>query len=166
MPILRYMLFVGGGLLALLFICDAALPRVPLPQRLHSGTDLPAVRIQSDRKLPERVVIDTSASTLTALAAANSGADRRTQTAEAPAAAAGPREAFARLTPVAPAKVETPVQASTSVQASKPNTMAVAKAEDVKPRPKRKIARARASHPMMLVAQQPQPHLGWFDSTW
>ena len=60
MPLLRYFMFVGGALLALLFVCDAVLPQVPLPGNLTSGPYLPAVRIRSDRKWPERVVFDTS----------------------------------------------------------------------------------------------------------
>src|SRR5215467_630821 len=61
MPLLRYFLFVGGTLIALLFVANAAFPTMPLPQNLTSASDLPPVRIHSDRKLPERVVLDTSA---------------------------------------------------------------------------------------------------------
>jgi hypothetical protein len=60
MPLLRYFVFVGGTLIALLFVANAAFPAMPLPQNLTSGSDHPAVRIHSDRKLPERVVFDTS----------------------------------------------------------------------------------------------------------
>src|SRR5215471_8529654 len=60
MPLLRYFVFVGGALLALLVISDAVLPQVPLPGNLTSGSDLPAVRIRSERKWPDRIVIDTS----------------------------------------------------------------------------------------------------------
>ncbi|MFN5574104.1 MAG: hypothetical protein ACK495_38870, partial [Bradyrhizobium sp.] len=60
MPILRYFLFVGGTLFALLVLADAVLPSVPLPASLTSAADLPPVRIQSTRKWPERIVIDTS----------------------------------------------------------------------------------------------------------
>src|SRR5215470_1227667 len=61
MPLLRYFIFVGGSLLALLFVANAAFPIEPLPQTLTSGSDLPPVRIHTDRKLPARVVFDTSA---------------------------------------------------------------------------------------------------------
>lgn len=60
MPILRYFLFVGGSLLALILVANAALPSAPVPEGLTSGGDLPPIRIRSERKLPERVVIDTS----------------------------------------------------------------------------------------------------------
>ncbi|MGH6737474.1 MAG: hypothetical protein ACREDY_00295, partial [Bradyrhizobium sp.] len=60
MPLLRYFLFVGGSLLALLFVVNAAYPVAPLPAALTSASDLPPIRIHSERKLPERVVFDTS----------------------------------------------------------------------------------------------------------
>jgi len=60
MPILRYFIFVGGSLLALILVANAALPSAPVPEGLTSGGDLPPIRIRSERKLPERVVIDTS----------------------------------------------------------------------------------------------------------
>ena len=62
MPLLRYFLFVGGSLLALLFVVNAAYPTVPLPDTLTSAADLPPIRIHSERKLPDRVVFDTSVS--------------------------------------------------------------------------------------------------------
>ena len=60
MPIFRYFLFVGGSLLALILVANAALPSAPVPEGLTSGGELPPIRIRSERKLPERVVIDTS----------------------------------------------------------------------------------------------------------
>jgi hypothetical protein len=61
MPLLRYFIFVGGSLLALLFVVNIAVPAEPVPETQTSGSDLPPVRIHSDRKLPDRVVFDTSA---------------------------------------------------------------------------------------------------------
>jgi hypothetical protein len=61
MPLLRYFIFVGGSLLALLLVVNATLPAEPLQETPTSGSDLPPVRIHSDRKLPDRVVFDTSA---------------------------------------------------------------------------------------------------------
>src|SRR5215831_17528726 len=69
MPLLRYFLFVGGTLIALLFVANAAFPAMPFPQNLTSVSDHPPVRIHSDRKLPERVVFDTSVTTPQASAA-------------------------------------------------------------------------------------------------
>ena len=60
MPLLRYFFFVGGTLIALLLVANVAFPTAPLPGNPTSGADLPPIRIKSERKLPERVVIDTS----------------------------------------------------------------------------------------------------------
>src|ERR1700749_573864 len=60
MPLLRYFLYVGGALLSLILIANVVLPQEALPGTLTSATELPPVRIQSDRKLPERIVFDTS----------------------------------------------------------------------------------------------------------
>jgi hypothetical protein len=62
MPLARYFSFVGGVLLALLFILDAYLPKIPV----HETADpsLPVIRIHSERKWPERIVFDTSVPTI------------------------------------------------------------------------------------------------------
>ena len=82
MPVARYFLFVGGLLLALLFALDASPPQ----QTAVAGNAAPSinktvVRILSDQKLPERVVYDTSLTTIVPPAVA-------TQIAAAPAAPA------------------------------------------------------------------------------
>jgi len=165
MPLLRYFSFVGGALLTLLFICDAVLPQVPLPGNLTSGSDLPAVRIHSDRKWPERVVFDTSVpsvapSTVVAAVAAPAAPPTRDASAKARV-----REAFAQLPPgQSEAKVSEPK--ASEFKASGPKTAAMAAVEPGKAelKPKRKVARAHpAGRPVMLVAQQ--PHYGLFD-TW
>jgi hypothetical protein len=159
MPLLRYFVFVGGALLALLFICDAVLPQVPLPGNLTSGSDLPAVRIRSDRKWPERVVFDTNVPTIAPLIVA-----RAAMAAPAPATIAEAstkvrvRDAFAQLPP---GQAE-PKQAGSKVAAMAPGE---ANKAELKLQPKRKIAKARpVARPVMLVAQQ--PHVGLFDTTW
>jgi hypothetical protein len=58
MPLARYFSFVGGALLALLFILDAYLPKLPIEERTHAN--LPLIRIHSERKWPERIVFDTT----------------------------------------------------------------------------------------------------------
>ena len=60
MPLARYFLFVGGLLLALLFVADACLPKMPVAEAVNAGFDPATIRIHSDRKWPERVVFDTS----------------------------------------------------------------------------------------------------------
>jgi hypothetical protein len=60
LPLRGYLLSVGGALLCLLFAADWVLP-APLPSRFsESGTALPPIRIHSDVKRPESVVINTN----------------------------------------------------------------------------------------------------------
>ena len=58
MPLAQYFFFVGGLMLALLFVLDAFIPKSPAAVR--TAANLPVIRIHSDWKLPEPVVIDTS----------------------------------------------------------------------------------------------------------
>lgn len=57
MPLLGYFWKVGAALLALLFVADVLLSKAPVIE--NAAVDRPAIRIQSDRKWPERVVFDT-----------------------------------------------------------------------------------------------------------
>jgi hypothetical protein len=142
MPLVRYFLCVGGVLLALLFISDAYLPKVPMPETAaNAPTDRSMIRISSDRKWPERVVFDTSSPTVAAV---------QTAKADVPAAA---QAAVAEI----PAKVRVSA-AFAQMPASEPKTV---EASDplkphAKPQQKRRVARKRASPPMVLVARQPQ----------
>jgi hypothetical protein len=159
MPILRYFLYVGGALLALIFISDALLPKAPEPDTNVAAADHPLIRIHSERKWPKPIVFDTSMPAIAPVAVASS--------APAPVAAADiaakarVREAFAQLPELPTAAAE-------------PKTPEPAKLE-AKPQPKRKVAKARSAprspmlgaqqpRPLMLVAQQ--PHFGLFDTTW
>lgn len=147
MPVARYFFYVGGVLLALLFISDAVLPKLPVEVRADAGPDRSVIRISSDRKWPERVVFDTSLPTITPVQTA-----KTESVAPAPAtvadmsAKARVRESFAQLVP--------------------PDL----KKPDPKPQPKRKIAKRRVAPPMMMQVAQ-QRHFGFFDtgawnSTW
>lgn len=61
-PLRGYFMSVGGALLLLLFAADWVLP-APLPGRLiESHSALPPIRIHSELKGPEAVVIDTTRS--------------------------------------------------------------------------------------------------------
>ena len=149
MPILRYFLYVGGALLSLLLISSVVLPQVPLPSTLTSVSDLPPVRIHTDRKLPERIVFDTRPTVSSEPVAVIASA--KTVPAD-PVAAAVPfaapeispkarvREAFAQL----------PEGEAARVVATQPK---------IAPKvvPKRKIAAGpRTAQPSMLLAQQPR----------
>ena len=141
MPLARYFLVIGGVLLALLFVVDAVLPSLPVADKTDAAVDMPVIRINSDRKWPERVVFDTNTPT-TILPA---------QTANVEAVVPPPtpvtdvsaktrvREAFARLAPPESKKPEAKLQR------------------------KRKIARSRVAPPVIQVAQQPR--FGFFN-TW
>jgi hypothetical protein len=59
-PLRDYFLWVGGALLALLFAADSLLPPPPPSKLIESHSTLPPIRITSDLKGPEAVVIDTS----------------------------------------------------------------------------------------------------------
>jgi hypothetical protein len=148
MPVVRYFLFVGGALLALLLISDAYLPKLPAAER--ADADLPVIRIHSDRKWPERVVFDTSHPTIVAAHIAN-----MTASIPAPATTAGiapnprVREAFAQLQP------------SDIMQVPSPDPRKLAP----KPQRKRTVAVRRAVPAPMQLAQQPQ--FGLFgNNTW
>ncbi len=143
-------------MLALLFICDAVFPQVPLPENLTSGSDLPAVRIHSDRKWPERVVFDTNAPPIAPVTVA--AAEAVSPAIAEASAKARVRDAFAKLPPAQPEARSAGVNVA-ALPAAEVGKIAV------KPQPKRKVARARpATRPVLLVAQQPR--FGLFDTTW
>jgi hypothetical protein len=145
MPLARYFLFVGGLLLALLFVVDATLPTLPVADadRTDTTVDKSIIRIHSDRKWPERVVFDTSLPTivpaLTVKAEAVVPAPPPPTLVADASAKARVREAFAQLVPPEPKKPEPKLQR------------------------KRKIAKYRAAPPMVQVAQQPR--FGFFDNS-
>jgi hypothetical protein len=146
MPLARYFVFVGGALLALLFIFDAYQPKLPVADATEAAVDKSIIRIHSDRKWPERVVFDTSlptivpAQTLKAEAAVPVAA-----TVADVSAKVRVREAFAQL----------------------PFDPKAQPSESKKPEPKlqhkRKIVKNRVAPPVMLVAQQPR--FGFFGSS-
>ncbi len=146
MPLLRYFLYVGGALLALLLVANAALPPLPAGDGITSSSELPVIRIHSDRKRPEAIVFDTSMPTMASpvVAKVRTAAPAPLAAAEFPPKARV-REAFAQFVPP-----ETQAAAS-----AKPKKVE-AKAE-TRLHPKRRVARAHANRPLMLVAQQPQP---------
>jgi hypothetical protein len=107
MPLMRYFLYVGGALLALLFIADACLPPLPVAKASRSAADLSVIRIHSDTKWPERVVFDTTRPTIAPVPATvvAEAAAPQEKTAAAPLKS-GVREAFAQLPAPAHPKVK------------------------------------------------------------
>jgi len=126
---------VGGALLAMLFVVDALVPDRPA---IHGGAAGSAtIRIHSDWKLPERVVLDTSRPTIVA-------ADVAEVEHGAPPGADFPqtrvREALARLG--APDAERPPARSSAKV--------------DAKPQRPNKIVRRHIEKNIRLVARPPQ----------
>jgi hypothetical protein len=102
MPVARYFFFVGGALLALLFVVNAALPALPVAESPQSaGTDHSIIRIHSDKKWPERIVFDTTRPTIvpnpTLAAARIAEAPQPPKVAAIEPAKGQAREAFAEL---------------------------------------------------------------------
>lgn len=150
MLVLRYFAYVGGALLALLLVCAAVLPKpAPADATIAAAADLPTIRIHSDRKWPERIAFDTSAPMPAAPAATAGVAAATPALAEAAAKTRGVREAFAQASQDQKSVVE-------------------AKKLETKPAPRRKYAKPRVAPmwglPTMMIAQQRQPHFGFF--TW
>jgi hypothetical protein len=58
----RYFFYVGGVLLARLFVLDAYLPKAPVAERANAN--LLIIRIHSEPKWPERIVFDTRLPTI------------------------------------------------------------------------------------------------------
>jgi hypothetical protein len=141
MPLARYFYYVGGVLLALLFIADAYLPKLPVADRADTASH--NIRIHSDRKWPERIVYDTNRPTIIPAQVANTEESAAAPATIAPAKAAE-REAFAQLR---------------SSQASQPQSSDPKKREPKLPR-QRKIAKRHVAPPAFLVARHQQ--FGWF----
>lgn len=110
MPLARYFLFVGGALMALLFAFDFFSPKAAADVGAQGANaamvDKSTLRIRSEQKWPERIVLDTTQPTIVPKAA-------ETQQAAIPApapeitATARVRETFAQFVPVEPRKPET-----------------------------------------------------------
>lgn len=142
LPLRSYFLFVGGGLLALLFLLDAVLPP-PLMESSASGPNLPVIRIHSELKKLPAVVIDTSQRMIAPVIAAQDDSP------VAPAPFVMPdsriRESFAQL--VLPSNRQT--------SASAP------KKPERNPPPKRKVVVAHVQHQAIHIAQHQNFETNW-----
>lgn len=151
MLVLRYFVFVGGALLALLWVLNAELPKPSATSAttVASSNDLPVIRINSSgRKGPKRIVFDTNAPMPIAVAKAD-------MPVRSPAVA---QVSVAQISP----KVPVVHEAFARPHASRPRHVAV-RARKLRRRPlyRRRYARAPVPRyfsrpPMMLVAQQPR----------
>ena len=142
LPLRGYFLFVGGGLLALLFLLNAVLPP-PARESSASGPNFPVIRIHSELKRPPAAVIDTSQRMIAPVIAVQDDSPA------APAPFVMPdsriREGFAQL--VLPSNRQT--------SASEP------KKPERNPLPKRKVVVAHVKHPAIHVAQHQNFETNW-----
>ncbi len=127
MPVARYFLLVGGVLLALLFLLNEVLPQLPVAERVaESGSNKSVIRINSDRKWPERVVFDTNMPTIVppiapVLVAKAEAAVPAPAAEAAVSAQARGLQAFAQLKPSEPRKPEPkPQHNNTNAGSQKP----------------------------------------------
>jgi hypothetical protein len=157
MPVARYFLFVGGVLLALLFVIGSYMPQPPVETAANTESDKPFIRINSERKWPEAVVFDTShppAVAAPAVVAANVPASAPVISANARV-----REAYAQFQP----SDQKQLQPSKQVQPQPP----AVKMAQLKPQPKRRVTKNRTGPPIVLAAQQPRFGFGFFtNGTW
>jgi hypothetical protein len=126
MPLMRYFVWVGSVSLALLFIADACLPKLPTAGKTNALP--PVIHIYSDQKWPERVVYDTSAPMVRPAPSANPEA---AGSAPPTIAVASPklREALAELqttdaSPLRPANPKKPQHKFAKKHAAKPVRLA------------------------------------------
>ena len=123
MPIIRYFIFVGGLLLALLYAADRYLP-APVEQAGQSEPDRTIIRIKSARILPEKIVFDTSprAEVPIVAQADPTPEDPPRKVREAIAAVpAAPSGETRKETPVRAAAVRTPPKRSAKLQKRTPD---------------------------------------------
>ena len=88
MPLLRYFTFVGGALLALLFVVSSCFPEPETTD--HRDVARPVIRILSDRVGPPRVDIDTHVQAAV-LPSSIPGIEQQTPTREVAAQLSAPR---------------------------------------------------------------------------
>ena len=105
MPIIRYFVFVGSVLVALLFAIDRYLPTPPETGQA-SDPDKTIIRIRSARSLPEKIVFDTRPQTA---APALANVDPVPDAVERPSSDVLAAMAAATM-PAASTKKETPVR--------------------------------------------------------
>ena len=147
MPLARYFLYVGGVLLALLFVAGACLPKPPAIAQ--TGEYPPPIRIHSDRKWPERIVFDTGAPRIEMAQAAGATVDPPAPPPPSGVIPPALRDALAQLQPPEAAQLQ---------RHDQPSRVS-------KPAPRRRIARNRIAPPVQLVERR-SPFGGFGPTIW
>ena len=107
MPIVRYFLFAGAFVVALLFALDRALP--PLAESsVGPGVDRSIIRIHSARAWPEKIIFDTSTEIATMVSSPLLATERRDDSSQA----------FAMAEPQTPETKITPASRPSAVRAT------------------------------------------------
>lgn len=133
MPLARYFVFVGGALMALLFVLDLFSPKAVAnnsAQNAATVVDKSTLRIRSEQKWPERVVFDTTQPTI-----APTVASVPTVQAALPGPEPMPeitpkarvRETFAQFIPVEPRRADTAVAKKRKIAKGSGQPMRVAR---------------------------------------
>jgi hypothetical protein len=139
MPLARYFFFVGGVLLALLLVSNLALPKLPMAESPDLSVEKSFLRINSDRKWPERIVFDTRTQPIPRVQTATTEEPVKPPATDAVAEVSSKaRDAFAQLEP------------------------AVQKKSEPRSHRKHRMAKRRLAPPRVLVAEQPR--FGFFGS--
>jgi hypothetical protein len=142
MPLIRYFVFTGGALLALLYLADYYMAG-PVSAAAETAPDLSITRIHSAQTWPEKIVFDTSVRQIPLTKAAASSAS---DAAAPPAAPEGTRQAFAMVAQsAAESKAAESKTAESKAAESKQATPAA---------PKKRVAeRHRRRQPLRMAAR-------------
>jgi hypothetical protein len=144
MPLRQYFLFVGGALLILLLAANWLVPLPASNELIKSEVKLPVIRIHSELKGPEAVVIDTSSAAIAPMLAAHE--DLVAPQTVTPQEAAL-EEAFAH-----PGAAPLPLQADTNKQK---------KTGEGQRQTSRKVTEARLGRRPILVHRPDPLHVGF-----
>nr|AWM09093.1 hypothetical protein CIT39_23450 [Bradyrhizobium symbiodeficiens] len=144
MPVLAYFWKVGAALIALLFVADFCLPKAAVTGR--TAVDQATIRIHSDRKWPERVVLDTTLPVIVAVTSAPVITE--------------PAPLVSQMAPVVQAETPAVANALAMARSDLPPHEAV---ERKRPRKTQHVAMQSKRHgaPRMVLAAR-QPKFGWF----
>jgi hypothetical protein len=137
MPLIRYFVFTGGALLALLYLADYYMAG-PVSAAAETGPDLSITRIHSAQTWPEKIVFDTSVRQIPLTKAAASSAS---DAAAPPAAPEGTRQAFAMV-----------AQSAAESKAAESKTAESKQATPAAPK-KRVAERHRRRQPLRMAAR-------------
>jgi hypothetical protein len=142
MPLIRYFVFTGGALLALLYLADYYMAG-PVSAAVETAPDLSITRIHSAQTWPEKIVFDTSVRQIPLTKTAASSAS---DAAAPPAAPEGTRQAFAMVAQsAAESKAAESKTAESKAAESKQATPAA---------PKKRVAeRHRRRQPLRMAAR-------------